>query len=456
MEFDAMAEKSNPAWELDRVLGAMMDDATDWRPLFSALRAWVQDVERWRQSVERRLPQPQSPPRPRVRDANTEAIERAVAARDAATNEQPTDDVDDHKHGLYGKFIVKRTDRSSEPGGKHEHCSYFVLDTNHDKFAAPALRAYAQACGAEYPALAEDLWRMVGAADDDWARDESERCIHDASRPCSCESGLYCPARPGRKLDEWVDTGAALKPRVVAQVVADNACRCGGTWRPKGDGMACDRCDRYYRFRAKPQSSWVVAEEPTHTKPRRVRVGASMPMASGSSIEIAGLIDVPVGADAHAVCRAALVHELDAVLDVAACDLDKPYPLEDFTIDSHEPAATAPTSELIRLRERVQFLDAMSDSLEATLRADKELIEERDREIAGLRTSLLELLHCQRSAPAQRVVEALRALIIQTGSQTADCTENHVEIAGSSRALWRAIREAGYCSVGFAPSEVLP
>jgi hypothetical protein len=112
-------------------------------------------------------------------------------------------------------------------------------------------------------------------------------------------------------------------------------------------------------------------------------------MASGSSIEIAGLIvDVPVGADAHVVCRAALVHELDAVLDVAACDLDKPYPLEDFTIDAHEPAATVPTSELTLLRERVQFLDAMSAAQEASMKVARTVIEERDSEIAGLRASL--------------------------------------------------------------------
>lgn len=51
-------------------------------PYGPALATWVADVER-------RLPQPQSPPRPRVRDANTEAIERAVAARDTAAAEQP-------------------------------------------------------------------------------------------------------------------------------------------------------------------------------------------------------------------------------------------------------------------------------------------------------------------------------------------------------------------------------
>ena len=48
--------------------------------------------------------------------------------------------------GIYRKFNVTRTDGSSEPGGKHEHCKYFVLDLEHDPFAKPALRKYAEAC----------------------------------------------------------------------------------------------------------------------------------------------------------------------------------------------------------------------------------------------------------------------------------------------------------------------
>ena len=33
-----------------------------------------------------------------------------------------------------------------------------MLDLTHDKYAAPALRAYAEHCQAEYPALADDLF----------------------------------------------------------------------------------------------------------------------------------------------------------------------------------------------------------------------------------------------------------------------------------------------------------
>lgn len=59
--------------------------------------------------------------------------------------------------GLYEKFHVERTNGSSGPGGKHEHCDYFVLDLVHDPFAVDALRAYATACESKYPELARDL-----------------------------------------------------------------------------------------------------------------------------------------------------------------------------------------------------------------------------------------------------------------------------------------------------------
>ena len=63
--------------------------------------------------------------------------------------------------GIYHKFNVTRTDGSSEPGGKHEGCRYFVLDLDHDKHAAPALRAYAESCAAEFPQLAADLSDLI-------------------------------------------------------------------------------------------------------------------------------------------------------------------------------------------------------------------------------------------------------------------------------------------------------
>jgi hypothetical protein len=66
--------------------------------------------------------------------------------------------------GLYRKFDVRRTDGSSEPGGKHAGCNYFVLDVTHDPHAISALRAYAESCRSQFPLLAADLDRMVLSA----------------------------------------------------------------------------------------------------------------------------------------------------------------------------------------------------------------------------------------------------------------------------------------------------
>ena len=60
----------------------------------------------------------------------------------------------DKERGLYRKYRVSRLD---DVMGKHNDCFYFVLDTNHDPFAIPALKAYAHACREEYPVLAQDI-----------------------------------------------------------------------------------------------------------------------------------------------------------------------------------------------------------------------------------------------------------------------------------------------------------
>lgn len=61
------------------------------------------------------------------------------------------------QQGLYGKFRIERTDGGSAPGGKHHGCQYFVLDVTHDKHAAVALAAYADAVAATHPQLAQDM-----------------------------------------------------------------------------------------------------------------------------------------------------------------------------------------------------------------------------------------------------------------------------------------------------------
>lgn len=69
----------------------------------------------------------------------------------------------DKIRGLYNKFRVERVDGSSEPGGKHHGCEYFVLDLTHDKHARAALLSYAESCRGDYPLLAADLFQKAGA-----------------------------------------------------------------------------------------------------------------------------------------------------------------------------------------------------------------------------------------------------------------------------------------------------
>lgn len=61
------------------------------------------------------------------------------------------------EQGLFRKFDVRRVDGSDAPGGKHHGCRYFVLDVDHDPHAVPALVAYADACEATHPQLAQDI-----------------------------------------------------------------------------------------------------------------------------------------------------------------------------------------------------------------------------------------------------------------------------------------------------------
>lgn len=71
--------------------------------------------------------------------------------------------MDDKIRGLYGKYLIERTDGSSGPDGKHAGCDYFVLDLVHDKHAKAALNAYAKSCAIEFPELARDLWARADA-----------------------------------------------------------------------------------------------------------------------------------------------------------------------------------------------------------------------------------------------------------------------------------------------------
>jgi hypothetical protein len=63
--------------------------------------------------------------------------------------------------GYYEKYDARRLDGRDGPGGKHERCRLFVLDLDHDPCALPAALAYATACEAELPVLADDLRGLV-------------------------------------------------------------------------------------------------------------------------------------------------------------------------------------------------------------------------------------------------------------------------------------------------------
>jgi len=72
----------------------------------------------------------------------------------------------DRNAGLYKKYIVERTDGSTEPGGKHEKCFTFVLDIHHDVHARRALHAYMRSCEEDFPALARDLATVLNEHSD--------------------------------------------------------------------------------------------------------------------------------------------------------------------------------------------------------------------------------------------------------------------------------------------------
>jgi hypothetical protein len=81
----------------------------------------------------------------------------------AAVAREQDDPKYDRSTGLYEKFRVERTNGSSGPGGKHEHCEYFVLDLTHDEHAYAALTAYATSCADDFPQLSNDLREITTA-----------------------------------------------------------------------------------------------------------------------------------------------------------------------------------------------------------------------------------------------------------------------------------------------------
>lgn len=73
--------------------------------------------------------------------------------------------------------MARTRTRIAHPPPKHGACHYYVLDLDHDRFAGPALRAYADACALDFPELAKDIRLMLPLA------------IEESSAPRSPSSG---------------------------------------------------------------------------------------------------------------------------------------------------------------------------------------------------------------------------------------------------------------------------
>lgn len=119
--------------------------------------------------------------------------DRLVLAPESATPDARTA-LADEQCGLYRKYDVRRLGGTP---GKHDDCTYYVLDLVHDEFAAAALRAYADACCAVYPGLAADL-RML-------------------ARPAAAAPVAFDPLRPS-------DVGRLAEALCRAQDRCDGTC----------------------------------------------------------------------------------------------------------------------------------------------------------------------------------------------------------------------------------------
>ena len=75
------------------------------------------------------------------------------------------ENAEDKAFGLREKYAVTRIGGTPH---KHDDCDYFVLDWNHDRYARVAALAYADACEAEFPALAADLRKRATQEPPKW------------------------------------------------------------------------------------------------------------------------------------------------------------------------------------------------------------------------------------------------------------------------------------------------
>lgn len=170
------------------------------------------------------------------------AIEAGEAVQRQTVNQQQA--------GVYRKFNVSRTDGRDQPGGDRHGAEYFVLDVTHDRFAKPALAAYAAACRDAYPALADDMVRRYGITT-------------AAQRECSC--GWH-----GAQDDcVWCGTIGPLCPKchetTEAAQQAAQCPNCLGTNRPHAlDPGWKGRCECAAQPPAAKEYSWSKDGELYH------------------------------------------------------------------------------------------------------------------------------------------------------------------------------------------------
>lgn len=131
---------------------------------------------------------------------------------------------------LYEKFVIRRCDGRDRVGEKHRNCRYFVLDLDHDPFAASALLAYGEACMMEFPALGASVLREArgekqtimryGAAAADIALGRQRQATIDA------EMGVHhATTAPERELDSQRMT---MRPGGYTKLIVTNSDRPDG------------------------------------------------------------------------------------------------------------------------------------------------------------------------------------------------------------------------------------
>lgn len=145
--------------------------------------------------------------------------------------------------GLHGKYFVNRVDGTDAIGEKHHGCTYFVLDLQHDRHMPAALRAYAESCEKDYPALARDL-RTV--ANDFGSRSEfagitAQKPALDLERLRVCAPSVAPPSHIVDFAVQVAGQSPCQSKRGVVIFDGDNVITNGYNVKPRG--FDCDGSD---------------------------------------------------------------------------------------------------------------------------------------------------------------------------------------------------------------------